>query len=329
MVHPSVNASLSALFLAGACATAAATALADAANGYPSRTIRLAIGSPAGSQTDILARMVGQKLGESWGRPVVIDNRTGAGGALAADTVAKAAADGHSLLFANASFAISAALQPSLPYDTLGDFAGVTQLGFSTGVLVVAPSLGVRSVKDLIALAKAQPGKIIYGTGGAGQASHLNAEKFRLAAGIKVVNVAFKAGAEALVETLGGRTHCTFSGLGPALPFIKDGKLLALAVTTPQRSPSLPDVPAMTEVLRDFGYEGSYGLLAPAKTPRRVLDKLSKEVGRILSMPDTRERMLGMSFAPSASTPDEYQRELRDQIAVLSKLVRDAGLRAQ
>lgn len=318
----------SAAFLAGACLGQPAQARADVAKDYPSKPIRLVVGATAGSQTDTLARMVGQKMSESWGRPVVVDNRAGAGGTLAAAMVAKATADGHSLLFAGSFLAISAVLQPNLPYDPLKDFAGVTQLGFSTGALIVAPSLGVKSVKDLIALARAQPGKIIYGSGGAGLPSHLNGEKFRYVAGIKVVNVAFKAGAETLVETLAGRTHYCFSGLSPALPFIKDGKLIALAVTTPQRSPVLPEVPAMAEILRDFGYEGAYGLLAPARTPRPVLNQLSKEIARILSLRDIKDRMLNMSFAPATSTPEEHDKSLREQIERLSKLVREIGLRA-
>ena len=207
--------------------------------------------NPAGSQGDTLARMIGQKMSESWGRPVVVDNRTGAVGTLAAGMVAKATPDGHTLLF-TAGLAISAAMQPSLPYDPVKDFAGVTQIGFGTQVLVVAPALGVKSVKDLIALAKAQPGKIIYGSSAVGTGSHLNGARFALAAGIKVVTVAFKGGPEATIELLAGRTHYSSVTLFSALPFIKDGKLLALAVATPQRSPLLPDVPALAETLPDF-----------------------------------------------------------------------------
>lgn len=170
---------------------------------------------------------------------------------------------------AGSSLAIVAALQTNPPFDSLKDFAGVSQLGFSTGALTVTPSLGVRSVKDLIALAKAQPGKLVYGSGGAGQASHLNGETFRLAAGIDVVNVPFKARADSLIKTAAGRVHYCFSGLAPALPFINDRKLLALAVTTPQRSPVLPDLPAMGEIVSGFVHDGAYALVAPRRRRAR------------------------------------------------------------
>jgi tripartite-type tricarboxylate transporter receptor subunit TctC len=300
----------------------------DGALGYPSRPVRMLVGATAGSQSDLVARVIAQKIGEHWGRPVIVENRSGAGGAVAAASVAKAVPDGYSLLLTNQSFTITVALQQPLPYDPIKDFAGVSQLGFSTGVLVTSPALRAKSVKDLIELAKARPGHLLYGSG-TGQTSHLNGEKFRLATGIDVVNVPFKAGAEALIETVAGRTHYAFAGLGPALPFIKDGKLAALAVTTPQRSPILPDVPALAEVVRDFGHEGAYGLFAPARTPRAVLNRLSAEVARVLALPDVNERMLAMGFAPASSTPEECDRALREQIASLTKLVRDAGLRPQ
>ena len=315
--------------IATGVALAAAPVFAQAQQKFPSKPVRLVVGVPAGSGPDTFARIIGQKMSESWGRPVVVDNRPGAGGALAGGIVAKAAPDGHTLLL-TPSFAISAALHPNLPYDPLKDFAGVTQIGFNIQALIVAPSLGVKSVNDLIALAKAQPGKIIYSSGGAGSNTHLSGERFRLAAGIKVVNVAFKAGSEALIETLAGRTHYCFAGVAPALQFIQDGKLLALAVNAPQRLPILPDVPALAETLPDFKKpESSTGLLAPAKTPRPVLNQISKEVARILDLPDIKERLQAFGFAPAPSTPEEYDKIVREQIETLTKLVRDAGLRSK
>ena len=225
-------------------------AAAQAQQKFPSKPVRIVVPNPPGSQADTLARMIGQKLSERWGQPVVVDNRTGGVGTVAGSTVAKAAPDGHTLL-QTAGFAISAAFQPNLPY-TLKDFAGVAQLGIGTQVLVVAPSLGVKSVKDFIALAKAQPGKILYGSSAVGTGSHLNGARFALAAGIKVVTVAFKGGPEATLEVMAGRTHYSSVTLFSALPFVNEGKLLALAVATPQRSPLLPDVPALAETLPDF-----------------------------------------------------------------------------
>lgn len=310
-------------------ALAVAPSIPRAQQNFPSKPIRLVVATTAASQPDTLARMIAQKMSESWGRPVVLDNRPGAGGALAASMVAKAAPDGHTLLYALPNFAISAVLLPNLPYDPLKDFAGVTQIGFSANVLIVASALGVKSVKDLIALAKAQPGKIIFGSSATGSASHLSGARFNLAAGIKVVQVAFKGGPEAIIEVLGGRTHYTVATLGVALPFIQDGKLLALGMTAPWRTPVLPDVPALAETLPEFRQpETSHGLLAPAGTPRPVLNQIGKEIARILvDLPDVKERLDSIGFVRAPSTPEECDKILRAQIETLSKLVSDAGLR--
>ncbi|OGA06089.1 MAG: hypothetical protein A2W68_17045 [Betaproteobacteria bacterium RIFCSPLOWO2_02_64_14] len=309
-------------------AGAALPALAQTQQKFPSKPIRLVVAFTAGGSTDTIARMIGQKMSESWGQSVVVDNRGGAGGTLAASAVAKAAPDGHTLLLPGGNFVINPVLQPNLPYDPFKDFAGVTQLGFGTQVLSVAPALGVKSVEDLIALAKAQPGKIIFGSPPVGAGTHLNGARFNLAAGIRVVTVAFKGGQEALIQTLGGRTHYAISGLAVALPFIKDGKLLALAVTTPQRSPVLPEVPTLAETLPEFRRsETSIGLLAPAKTPPPILNQISKEVARILDLPAIKEQLQGIGIVPVPTTPEEYDKIFRAQIEILSKLVRDAGLR--
>lgn len=303
--------------------------LAQAQQKFPSKPIRLVTGGVAGSQTDTITRMIGQKMSERWGQPVVVENRPGAGGLLTANVVAKATPDGYTL-WLTLSFSILSVLQPNLPFDPLKDFVGVAQIGHVTQVLFVAPALGVKSVKDLIALAHAQPGKLIYSTGGAGTVSHLNGARFRLAADINARNVAFKAGVDAVIETLAGRTQYGFASLAPALPFIKDGKLLALAVTTPQRATVLPDVPAMAETLAEFKRpESSAGLLAPAQTPRAIRDQISKEVARIVELPDIKERLQAFGFASAPSTPEAYDEILRAQIATLSRVVRDAGLRAK
>jgi len=308
-------------------AIAAAPGSAQVQQKFPSKPVRILVSNPAGSQGDTLARMISQRLSETWGRPVVVDNRTGALGTLAAGTVAKSTPDGHTLLF-TAGLAINAAMQPSLPYDSVKDFAGVTQIGFGTQVLVVAPALGVKSVNDLIALAKAQPGKIIYGSSAVGTGSHLNGARFNLAAGIKVVTVAFKGGPEATIELLGGRTHFSSVTLFSALPFINDGKLLALAVATPQRSPLMPEVPALAETLPDFKRpENSTGLFAPAGTPRPILNQISKDVARILDLPDIKERLQVIGYIPAPTAPEELDKIHREQIETLSKLGRDAGLR--
>ena len=295
---------------------------------YPSKPIRLVISTTAGSQPDMIARMIGQKMSESWGQAVVLDNRPGAQGTLAAVPASKAAPDGHTLLYALPNFAIGAALQPNLPYQPLKDFVGISQIGFSTNVLVVTPALGPKSVNDLIALAKSQPGKLIFGSSPTGSAAHLSGARFNVVAGIKSVHVAFKGGPEATIEVLAGRIHYHIGTLGVLLPFVKDGKLLALAVLSPQRTPALPDVPALGETLPEFKRpETSHGLLAPAGTPRAILTLISKEVARILALPDIKERTQAIGYVIESSTPEEYSKILRAQIQTLTKLVQDAGLR--
>ena len=294
---------------------------------FPIKPIRLVVSTTAGGQPDGIARMIAQKMSERWGRPVIMDNRPGAGGALAGSMVAKAAPDGYTLYYTLPNFAISAVLQPNLPYDTFKDFAGITQIGFSANILIVSSALGVKSVKELIALAKAQPGKLIFGSSSTGSASHLSGARFNLAAGIKVVHVAFKGGPETMIEVLGGRTHYTVATLGVALPFIQDGKVVALAMTAQRRTPVLPDVPSLAEMLSEFKQpETSHGLFAPAGTPRPVVNQINKEVARILDLPDIKERLQAIGFVITPSTPEECDKILRAQIESLSKLVRDAGL---
>ena len=311
-----------------ALGVAALPAFAQTSVKFPSKPMRL-VTSSAGSQTDIITRLIGSKLSESMGQPVVIENRAGAGGTIAAATVAKATPDGHTLLLQSPQFAIGAALNPNLPYDALKDFAGVTRVGFSTVVLAVSPSLGVKSVKELIALAQSRPGQLFYSSSGAGSSMHMNAERFRVAAGVKAAHVGFKSPPEALVEVMAGRVQWTLPGLGPVLPLIKDGKVIALAVLTPQRSPLLPDVPAMVEVIPGYERDGSYSMSAPARTPRSVLSLLSTVVGRILALPDMKERLQTMGFAPAPTTPEEQDRILRADIETFTRVARLAGLRAQ
>jgi tripartite-type tricarboxylate transporter receptor subunit TctC len=294
---------------------------------FPTKPIRLMVPASAGSQTDILGRLISAKMSEAWGQPVVVDSRPGAVGALAANIVAKAAPDGHTLLLST-NHSLSAALQPDLPYDPLKDFAGVAQIGYGTSILVVAPVLGVKSLNDLVALAKAQPGKIIFGSSAVGSGTHLSGASFNRAAGIKVISVAFKGSPEATLEVLGGRAHYTVQPLAVLLPYIRDGKLLALAAST--RIPVLPDVPALGETFPEFKRSNnSFGLLAPAATPRPILHQISKEVARIVDLPDIKERLYPTGFVVAPSTPEEFDKILREQIDSLSKLVRELGLRAK
>jgi len=296
--------------------------------GYPTKPIRIVVSTTAGSQPDMLARMFGQKMTENWGQPVVVDNRPGANGMLAAVPVAKASPDGYTILYALPNFAIGAALEPSLPYDPVKDFAGITQIGFTTNVLVVSPTLGPRNLADFIALAKSQPGKLIFGTSPTGSAAHLSGARFNVVAGIKTVHVAFKGGPEAAIEVMAGRIHYNIGTLGFLLQFIKDGRFLALAVTSPTRTPVLPEVPALGETLAEFRRpETSHGLLVPAGTPRAAITALNKEMARILALPDVRQRTQDIGYTIDPSTPEEYNKIVRSQILTLQKLVRDAGLK--
>ena len=300
--------------------------LAQTATKFPTKPVRIVVGFSPGSATDITARMIAPKLSEMWGQPVVIENRSGAGSTLASAMVAQATPDGHTLMMVSASFAITAVLQKNLPYDALRDFRGVAQIGSSTGALTVAPSLGVRSVKELIALAQERPGKVLYGSTGAGSGIHMATVRFNMVAGINVVHVAFKGQPEMIVEIVTGRVNFGFPGLGPAMPFMKDGRLLALAVNTPKRSPQFPDVPALVEIIPEFERDAAHALVAPARTPRPVVHQISRDVARVIEMPDVRERMHAITFDPAPTTPEEYDRIIRKQIEIFSKVAKAAGL---
>jgi tripartite-type tricarboxylate transporter receptor subunit TctC len=315
-----------AVLLAAGILTALTPDPAPAQTQYPAKPIRLVVAFTAGGTPDTLARILGQKMGETWGQPVVIENRPGAGGTIAANIVAKAAPDGYTLLATSPGFAVSAALQPSLPYDPLKDFSGVANIGFSTNALIVGPGLGIKSAQELIALGHAQPGKIFFGSAGFGSATHMNAERFRFAAGMKAVHVAFRGQPEFLIEVVAGRVQFGVAGLGPALPLIRDGKLILLAVG-PQRTALFPDVPALTEILPGLGRDGSQSLLAPSGTPRPILQQISREVARILGLDEIRERLQAIGFHIAPSTPEETDRMLRADVQSFSRLVRDAGLR--
>lgn len=316
---------LSIVLVAGLAA--ASPVLGQPGPGYPAKPIRLVSGFPPGGVNDIIARTISTKLAESLSTAVIVDNRPGAAGVLAASMVARAEPNGYTILMYSSGFAINAAIQESLPYNPLKDFAGVAQLGPITQALIVSSSLGVKSVKELVALAKAQPGKIILGSSGAGTGSHLIGEMFRLVAGIQVVHVGFKGNPDMLIQIAGGRVHYGISAIGPAMPLVKDGKLAILAVASPQRSAVLPDVPAISESLPKFRYRGGFGLLAPARTPRDIVNLLNKEVGQILKQPDAQERLMTAGIVPTTSTPEQFDKIVREEIETFTKLVRDIGMR--
>ena len=304
-----------------------ASGLAHAAAKYPTKPVRFIVPFTPGGTSDSLARNISTKLSDLWGQPVVIETRTGAGGTIGTNLVAKATPDGYTLLISSAAFAISAAIHQSLPYDPIKDFSGVTRLGFSTTALVTSPSTGVKSTKELIELGKAKPGHLIFSSAGVGSSTHMNGERFRLAAGIKVRHVGFKGASDAMLEVAAARVHFAIVSLSSSLAFIKEGRLIALAVATPQRTSILPDVPTIAEALPGFARDGSHSLLAPAGTPRAIRAKIGQDVARVLEMPDVKQRLANVDFVAAPTTPEEHERVVRADIATFSGVVKLAGLR--
>jgi tripartite-type tricarboxylate transporter receptor subunit TctC len=310
--------------------TASAPAHADKnSSNYPSKPIRIVVPFTPGGTSDVLARTISQKITDNWGQPVVIETRTGASGMLGASLVAKATPDGYTLLITSAAFTISAALHDKLPYHPTKDFAGVTRLGFSTVALITHPGTGVKTVRELIELGRAKPNHLIFSHAGVGSSTHMSGERFRLAADMKVKHVGFKGGADAQLEVVAGRVHFAIVGLASMMPFIKDGRLIALAIGSPKRSPLLPDVPVLSEVLPGYGRDGSHAMLAPAGTPLPIRTKISREIARILELPDVKQRFENFDFMPAPTTPEEHDRVIRADIATFSGVAQLAGLRAK
>jgi tripartite-type tricarboxylate transporter receptor subunit TctC len=313
-----------ALWLIGTSSIAQAQA---SAKPWPERPVRIVIGFSPGSSTDFTARTIGPKLAELWKQPVVFENRSGAGGSLANTTVSKATPDGYTLAMISSSFAVSYVLAAQPPYDPIKDFVAVTQIGYPTSVLATSSALGIKSIKELVAMAHARQGKFFFGTTGAGSGTHMTTTRFNMAAGIKPQHVAFKGQPELLVEIVTGRVHFGIPGLGPALPMIMDGKLVPLAVVTPKRAPQLPDVPAVIEILPNFERDATHGLMAPAGTPKAVVEKISRDVARVLEMPDVRAAFERINFFPAHIPPDEYQQTIRGLVANFERVAREAGLK--
>ena len=303
---------------------------AQSPQNFPNRPVRLIVPFTAGSATDLLARRVALKMSENWGQQVVVDNRPGGGGIIASGIVAKATPDGYTLLVHSIAYAMSAALYPKLPFDPVKDLAGVSQIVVSTSLLVVSPALGVKSVKELIALAKQKPGQLNYASSGVGSGTHLNGEQFKFAAGIDVVHIPYKGVPELLVDIMTGRIHYVLTPLVPALPFIRDGRLLALAVSTPQRSAVLPDVPTIAEAaLPGYAFQAWFGVFAPAATPRPIVEQISREIARIVDLPDVKQHMANQGEEGRASTPEEFSRFVRTQIETTREIVKRAGIRVE
>ena len=293
--------------------------------------VKLVVPFTAGSGTDVIARIVAERLGNALGQQFVVDNKPGAGGTLGAAQVAKSAADGYTLLVHSSGHLVNPSLYPKLSYDTLKDFDGITTLAALPNVLVVSPAKGYKDVADLVAQVKAKPGAFQYGSAGNGSATHMNAEQFRVAAGIQALHVPFRGTPEALTETMAGRIDWFFAPLVSSLSLIKEGRLQALAVGTAARSPVLPNVPSITETagLKDAAYTFWVGLFAPAKTPRPIIERIHAETLKTLAAPEVRERLEKLGAAPMPMSQAAFEKFLEEETAAATRLVRTAGIRIE
>jgi len=304
---------------------------ADEAADYPNKPIRVVIGFSAGGVVDVSLRIIGQKLSDAWKQQVVADNRPGAGGVIAAQIIHNANHDGYTLLSVSAAHVIAPVLYAKIPYDTLKDIKGVALTVTVPNVLVVSPSLGVKSARELVAMAKAKPGQLLYSSGGIGSGVHFSAELFNNLTAIEVRHVPFKGIPEAFTEAITGRVQYTFSPVSSVLPFMKDGKVVALGVTTATRAVAMPNVPTLAEAgVAGYRWDPWFGVLAPAKTPRPIINKLNAEIRRIVGLPDVKERWdaMGAEVAPPMS-PDEIDRYLAEQVALVAKLAKAANIKPE
>jgi tripartite-type tricarboxylate transporter receptor subunit TctC len=311
-----------------ACAFATVSAWQPvAAQNYPSKNIMAVIPFAPGNANDVVARIVLDQLQRQLGHPIVIENRAGAGGTTGVAFVAKSAPDGYTLLVHSSTFSAGYSLYKSLPYDTFNDFAAVAPFGVQPMVLVAAPAKGWKTAAELVAAAKANPGKLNYASAGVGAASHLAAERFRVSAGFTAQHIPFRGPVEALTEVITGRIDFYFLPVAAALPLINDGKLVAFAVSTARRAAALPNVPTTAEAgLKESAYVFWNGLFVPAKTPREIVGKLYQETEKALAVPSVRERLAKVGQDPAPMTPEEFDKFFRDDVLSTAKLMREVGV---
>ena len=296
---------------------------------YPTKPIRLIVPFPPGGSIDPVARMLGPKMTESWGQPVVVENRPGANGAVGTELLAKAPPDGHSLvLLGGGTHVLNALLTRNLPYDSVKDFAPVATVQRSDYVLVVHPALPVANVKQLIALAKSRPNELAYASAGNGNMNHVAAELFNMLTGVKTVHVPYKGGGQAMIDLMGGQVQLHFAVVVSALPHINSKRLKPLAIGGETRFPALPHVPTFTEAgLPGFRLQPWQGIFAPARTPKAVIDKLAVEISRIVMLPDITARITGWGSVPLVSTPEEFSRLMADDFKRFGEIIKTANIR--
>jgi tripartite-type tricarboxylate transporter receptor subunit TctC len=298
------------------------------AQDWPTKTIKAFIPFSAGSATDVIPRAVFEPLGTELGQTIVVENRGGAGGTIGVGAVVKADPDGYTILANSSAHTVAPWIVPNIPYDTGRDLAAVVSLGKNANVLVVSPAKGWKTVQDLVAAAKRNPGSINFASAGIGTATHVSAERFRLSAGFDAVHVPYKGGPEALTDILGGRVDFYYCPISTAIPLIRDGRLLALAVSTPVRASALPDVPTSLEA----GYANSdytvwYGVFMPAKTPRAIIDKFHAATTKVLQTPAMQQKLAQLAVDPMPMKPAEFDKYVADEIEANGKLIKAAGIK--
>jgi tripartite-type tricarboxylate transporter receptor subunit TctC len=316
------------IFALGLAAFATA-AFSQAPADYPDRPIRVIVPFGPGGGLDITTRLIGQKLTEKWGQNIVVDTRPGAATIIGTEIASRANPDGYTLLMITTTFAINPGLRAKLPYDPVKQFAPVTQLNSQPNVIVVSPSFSGKTIKDLIALAKAKPGELTFASPGAGSAPHLSAEMFQRQAGISMIHVPYKGIPPAVTDVLGGRVTMLFTTTLSATPHIKAGKLRAVALTSAKRQASMPDVPTVGETLPGYRAEAFQGMVAPAGVPQAILGKLAAEVARIVHLPEVTLSFQRSGAEPVGSTPREFAAFLRAEMQKWSKVIKDAGIKPE
>jgi tripartite-type tricarboxylate transporter receptor subunit TctC len=312
--------------LSGACLPASAQT-----RGYPEKSVRVIVPAPPGSAPDFLVRLVGQKLTESWGQALVIDNVVGASGNIGTERVAKAAPDGYTLLFNTIGpIAVNVSLFDKLPYDPVKDLAPISLVAKMPNILTVNPGLPVKSLAELIALAKKEPEKLRYGTAGPGTTQHLSGELLNTLAGIKLVGVPYKSSAQMTIDALGGQIEVLFHNAPVLLPHVKSGALRGIAVTSAKRSAAVPDLPTMGEAgVPDFEVTAWFGFMAPGGTPRPLIEKISADVARIVASPDIQERILAQASEPVGNRPEEYAAFIQAEIVKWRAVIKQANIKAE
>jgi tripartite-type tricarboxylate transporter receptor subunit TctC len=310
----------------GACALAAGSSAAGAAEAYPSKPIRFVVPAAAGGPTEIVTRLLAERMTQSMGVSVIVEAKPGAGGNIGADAVAKAAPDGYTILMGTiGTNAINQTLYKSMPFQPLKDFTAVTQVVSYPLVVVVNPKLPIHSVADLIAYAKANPGKLNRASGGSGTSMHMSGELFNEMAGVQMQHIPYKGSLPALTDVIGGQADLAFDSLVIAQPLIKSGKLRAIAVTGPERSPAAPDIPTVAETLPGYAMTSWIGVFAPAGTPRPIVERLQQEIAKALADPRVREQLVSQAADPVASKPDDFARFTADETEKWAPVVKASG----